>query len=98
MNNYAYPLRDHWTKEDIALVINFLVAVEECYQEGLALSRLQSTYRGFKEVVPSKGEEKQIDREFEDGTGYSSYQVVKAMKTALQSKAPDDYKIRMDVK
>ena len=36
--------------------------------------------RRLKKVVPSKAQEKQIDREFEKSSGYSTYKVVQAAK------------------
>jgi uncharacterized protein YktA (UPF0223 family) len=37
-----------------------------------------NTYRKFKNVVGTKSEEKQIDKEFQDVSGYSIYKVFKA--------------------
>ena len=37
-----------------------------------------NAYRKFKNVVGTKSEEKQIDKEFQDVSGYSIYKVFKA--------------------
>jgi uncharacterized protein YktA (UPF0223 family) len=39
-------------------------------------------YRRFKEIVPSKSEEKRLCDEFEQASGYSSYRVMKKAKEA----------------
>ena len=38
-------------------------------------------YRNFKQIVPGKAEEKQIFKEFEQNSGYNSYQVIKEATT-----------------
>lgn len=37
-------------------------------------------YRRFKEIVPSKAEEKTICNDFEDQSGYSSYRTIQQAK------------------
>jgi len=39
-------------------------------------------YRRFKEIVPSKAEEKTLCGEFEEISGYSSYRTIKKAKEA----------------
>ena len=41
-----------------------------------------NAYRRFKEIVPSKAEEKTIGNEFEEVSGYSTYRVIKKAKTS----------------
>ena len=45
-----------------------------------------NAYRRFKEIVPSKAEEKKLCGEFEEISGYSSYRAIKKAKDA----APGD--------
>ncbi|HFR3796432.1 UPF0223 family protein [Streptococcus suis] len=76
--NYSYPLDFSWSTEEISSVLSFLNQVELAYEKGAVAGQVLTAYRAFKEVVPSKAQEKQIDRDFEDVSGYSSYRVVKA--------------------
>lgn len=38
------------------------------------------SYRAFKKIVPSIGEEKRLGREFEEVSGYSLYRATQAAK------------------
>ncbi|MBE4908885.1 UPF0223 family protein [Bacillus luteolus] len=80
--DYQYPISPDWKTEEIIDVINFYQSVEKAYEKGINREDLMITYRRFKEIVPSKAEEKQIDREFEEISGYSSYRVIKKAKEA----------------
>lgn len=80
--DYQYPISADWKTEEIIDVINFYQSVEKAYEKGINREDLMITYRRFKEIVPSKAEEKQIDREFEEISGYSSYRVIKKAKEA----------------
>lgn len=77
---YTYPLDLSWSTEEISSVLSFLNAVEAAYETGIKAATLLEAYQGFKTVVPAKGQERQIDREFEEVSGYSTYQAVQAAK------------------
>lgn len=77
---YNYPLDYQWSTEEIILVITLYNAVEQAYEEGIHRDEFMKAYQGFKTVVDSKSEEKQIDREFKNISGYSIYQVVTLIK------------------
>ena len=47
---------------------------------GVKREEIMEAYREFKEIVPSKAEEKTLFKEFEEASGYSSYHIVKAAK------------------
>jgi uncharacterized protein YktA (UPF0223 family) len=79
-----------WTKEEIVDVIQFFQQVEKAYEKGVDRGDLLLTYTKFKQIVPSKSEEKKLCNEFERGSGYSCYHTV---KKARESKDGD--KIRM---
>ncbi|NQI70003.1 UPF0223 family protein [Streptococcus suis] len=78
--NYSYPLDFSWSTEEISSVLSFLNQVEAAYEKGADASVILTSYKEFKDVVKSKGQERQIDREFEEVSGYSTYQVIKAAK------------------
>ena len=78
--NYSYPLDLSWSTEEIASVLSFLNDVEKAYESKVAAQELLVSYVKFKNVVPSKAEEKRIGREFEAVSGYSLYQAVQAAK------------------
>ena len=83
---YQYPIDYHWTTDEIVDVIKFYEAIERAYEKGIDRDELMAIYRRFKEIVPSKAEEKTICGEFEDISGYSSYRTIKKAKDA----APGD--------
>ena len=76
--NYSYPLDLSWSTEEIASVLSFLNDVEAAYESKVARDQLLASYKAFKQVVPSKGQEKQIGKEFETASGYSLYRAVQA--------------------
>ncbi len=80
--NYSYPISYDWTTQEIIDVIKFFEAVEIVYEKGMEREQLMNVYRRFKEIVPSKSEEKKLCDEFEKTSGYSSYGVVKKAKEA----------------
>ena len=87
---YQYPIDLDWSTQEIVDVILFFECVEKAYESGVARDDLLNAYRRFKEIVPSKAQEKTVCGEFEVQSGYSPYQTVKA------SQAVDkDQKIRM---
>ena len=64
--------------KEIIDVIALYNAVEKAYEEGISKTDFLNAYRKFKNVVGTKSEEKQIDKEFQDVSGYSIYKVFKA--------------------
>lgn len=78
--DYSYPFSIDWTTEEIVDVVEFFQAIENAYEKGIKREELMEKYRKFKKVVPSMAEEKTYFRDFEEQSGYVSYQVVKRMK------------------
>ncbi|MGT2846351.1 UPF0223 family protein [Streptococcus massiliensis] len=78
--NYSYPLDLSWSTEELASVLSFLNDVEAAYETNVLAEKLLANYAAFKQVVPSKAEEKRIGREFEKSSGYSLYRAVQAAK------------------
>ncbi|MCA1053358.1 UPF0223 family protein [Rossellomorea aquimaris] len=77
---YQYPFSIDWSTEEVIDVIAFFEAIEKAYERGIRKEDLMDRYRRFKEIVPSKSEEKRICSEFEESSGYSAYHAVKKMK------------------
>lgn len=82
MMEYQYPLDYHWSTAEIVDVIKFYEAVEKAYEQGIKREELMRVYRRFKEIVPSKAEEKKLGNEFEEMSGYSCFKVVQQLKDA----------------
>lgn len=80
---YQYPIDYHWTTDEIIDVITFFEALERAYEQGIDREEIMTAYRRFKEIVPSKAEEKTICGEFEEMSGYSTFQTIKKAKDAL---------------
>lgn len=81
--DYQYPIDYHWSTDEIVDVIKFYEAVEKAYEKGIDRDELMNIYRRFKEIVPSKAEEKTLCGEFEEISGYSSYRAIKKAKEAV---------------
>ncbi|WP_282061197.1 UPF0223 family protein [Bacillus pumilus] len=82
---YQYPMDVDWTTEEKIAVISFFQAVEKAYEKGIAKQELLDTYIRFKEIVPSKAEEKTHCAAFEKESGYSPYRTVKTAREAAES-------------
>jgi uncharacterized protein YktA (UPF0223 family) len=80
--SYSYPFSYDWTTQEIIDVIKFFESIERAYEKGIERDQLMNAYRRFKEIVPSKSEEKKLCGEFEETSGYSSYHVIKKAKEA----------------
>lgn len=80
--DYQYPIDYSWTTEEIVDVIHFFSTVEQAYEKGIDRDEIMNAYRRFKEIVPSKAQEKNICGEFEEISGYSSYRTIKKAKEA----------------
>ena len=78
--NYQYPLDLSWTSIEFAQVISFFNRVEDFYETQVSRDELLAAYRVFKIVVPSKMQEKQLDRDFEKVSGYSTYRALQEAK------------------
>ena len=77
---YNYPLDYTWSTDDILDVVSLYNAVEQAYEKGISKEDFLTAYRRFKNVVGTKSEEKQIDKEFEEASGYPLYRVFQASK------------------
>ncbi|MDZ5470633.1 UPF0223 family protein [Bacillus sp. 31A1R] len=77
---YQYPIDHEWSTDEIIDVINFFQQIEKAYEHGIERDQLMNAYRRFKEIVPSKSEEKKICGEFEEMSGYSTYRTIQLSK------------------
>jgi len=78
--NYQYPIDETWSTEEIIDVVNFFSLIEKAYEKQVKRDELLALYQRFKQIVPSKSEEKRLFSDFEAASGYSSYRVVKAAR------------------
>lgn len=82
--SYEYPLDSSWTREEIVCVMKFYNQIENYYESQQKIDSLVflEIYRLFKQIVPSKSQEKQLDQAFEKASGYSTYQAVQSIVKA----------------
>lgn len=78
---YQYPISIDWTTEEIIDVMKFFELVEKAYEASVQRDDFMTVYKRYKEIVPSKSEEKTIDKEFQETSGFSTYQVIKKAKS-----------------
>lgn len=83
-NNYSYPLIEDWNQSELLAVINFYQLVEQAYEnsQGVSRSEFLNAYKEFTNIVPSKMEQKQLEKEFKAVSTYDAYQVFKATKNS----------------
>jgi uncharacterized protein YktA (UPF0223 family) len=79
---YQYPIDHNWSTEEIINVIQFFERIEQAYEKGVDRDILLTMYNRFKEIVPSKAQEKTLCGEFEEASGYSSYRTIKKAREA----------------
>ena len=80
--NYSYPLDLSWSAAEMTTVLSFFNQVEAYYESKVEVNQFLESYRAFKEVVPSKMQEKQLGRDFEKVSSYSLYQAVKGVQAS----------------
>lgn len=77
---YQYPIDYTWSTDEMVDVIHFYECIEKAYEKGINRDTLLQAYRRFKEIVPQKAEEKKLFKDFEEVSGYVSYEAIKEMK------------------
>ncbi|MCQ2556364.1 MAG: UPF0223 family protein [Ligilactobacillus sp.] len=80
-DSFAYPLRPEWTTAEIITVSAFYTAVEKAYTQGINQEEFMTKYRAYRQVVPAIMDQKQLDREFLENSGFSIYQATKVAQS-----------------
>lgn len=78
--DYHYPLNELWSKQEMIDVVHFFSVIERYYEQTAENNEILGAYRRFKEIVPSKSEEKTYFKEFETASGYRVFPVIKQAK------------------
>ena len=89
MKDYQYPLDLDWTTDEMVIVTNLWSAVEQANETGINTQDFLNTYKEFKTVVKSIGEEKRLGNEFQKASGYSLY------RTLQQAKKQDSGRLKL---
>ena len=89
MKDYQYPLDLDWTTDEMVIVTNLWSAVELANETGIDTQDFLNTYKEFKTVVKSIGEEKRLGNEFQKASGYSLY------RTLQQAKKQDSGRLKL---
>lgn len=84
--NINYPIDHSWSVGEIEKVAALFNLVADDYEVGINPAKFQQAYHEFKEVVPTKAQEKQLGREFFQQSGYQLYDVVKATRSSNQKR------------
>lgn len=81
-DNYAYPLLEGLSDREVVVLVTFFQKVEEAYEkpDGVDRETFNHAYRQFRDVIPSKMEQKQLEKQFKERSGYDVYQVIKHAK------------------
>lgn len=84
--NINYPIDPSWSVDEIEKVANLFNMVADAYEVGINPGQFNTAYQEFKEIVPTKAQEKQLGREFFHQSGYQLYDVVKAARASSQKR------------
>lgn len=79
-DNYSYPLDIEWNQEEMLKVMAMWQVLEDVYENGVPSGTFIDTYKNFKSVIKSIGEERQLGNDFEAVSGYSLYRAVQESK------------------
>lgn len=82
--SYEYPIDETWTKKEIIDVVNFFNMIEKSYETQINREDLIALYRRFKEIVPSKSEEKRLFSKFNKSSGYAPFPVIKKARESTE--------------
>lgn len=77
---FSYPLDEDWTTEEIVAVVEFFEAIETGYDEGIKAGKLKGHYKNFKQVVPTKSEEKTLFKAFKERSGFEPFTLTRQLK------------------
>lgn len=75
--SYEYPIDESWSKNEIIDVVNFFSLIEKAYEKNIQRTDVIALYRRFKEIVPSKSEEKKLFAAFNKASGYAAFPVIR---------------------
>lgn len=84
--NYTLPIDSNWTIDNIVTVSTFVDKVLQVYENGVLKVTLLAQYDKFRQVIPSKSEQKQFDRNFEQQTGFSIYRTIKLAQATTKDR------------
>ncbi|WP_062048475.1 UPF0223 family protein [Bacillus sp. JCM 19034] len=73
----SLPISLDWSTEEVIDVIRFFECIELTYKQPVSRVTILNNYRRFKEIVPSKSEEKTLCKQYDGEFGISTYHVVK---------------------
>lgn len=79
---YSYPLDLDWSTEEMITVTHFYQMIEKGYESGVKQEALSQAYQEFKQIVPSKAEEKTLFKEFEKASNYRPWDLIKQLKNS----------------
>ncbi|MBW1605441.1 UPF0223 family protein [Lactobacillus sp. Sy-1] len=82
--NYQYPLFEDWNRDELTRVFKLYQLVEDAYElnQGANRQAVIDAYVDFQKIVPAKGEQRTIEREFEHNSGYNIFKCLKAARAS----------------
>ena len=80
--NVNIPISMEWTTQEIIDVTTFFQVVETSHGKPVPREDILGLYGKFKEIVPSKSEEKQMFRQFDEDAEVNCWKTVQAARKA----------------
>ncbi|MCM3759294.1 UPF0223 family protein [Alkalihalobacillus oceani] len=74
------PISLDWTTEEVIDVIQFFETLEKASKQNVDRGQVLDKYRRFKEIVPSKSEEKQLFKAYDEELGISCFHTLKKIR------------------
>ncbi|MFB4164709.1 UPF0223 family protein [Alteribacillus sp. JSM 102045] len=76
------PISMDWSKEEVIDAVNFYQTIERAHHKAVPREDVLALYNRFKQIAPSKSEEKQLFRQFDERAGVSCWKTVQKAKAA----------------
>ncbi|QLE64268.1 hypothetical protein LROSL1_1451 [Furfurilactobacillus rossiae] len=80
--NIDLPLDDQWSRQEIVVATRLYELVLEANETGADREKLLAAYDLFTQMMPSKGQRRQLDRQFEKQAGVSIYTTIKQAQSS----------------
>lgn len=90
LDNYPIPLDLSWSTTEMVAVTQLVDAVFAAHETGIDREALLAKARAYRQILPTKSEQKQFERQIEQETGISIYQTIKAAEQTTKKQVKID--------
>ncbi|HAT55175.1 MAG TPA: hypothetical protein DCW31_08065 [Lactobacillus sp.] len=88
--NIDLPLDASWSRDELVTVTRLYELVLEANETGVNREQLLTTYNKFTRLIPSRGEQRRLDRQFEKESGVGIYATIKIAQASSRKRIQID--------